>query len=330
MSTKRAPTHKGGERRKTRSQRPLRAIQALPPGGVTARAFLSFSLPRLRGRVREGARSPFGASPRLSPSSQAWLSPVPRFMAAPTDHSVRHPGSQLLADLRRGRPGEFPNRPHAVCETAPGHRSRSTFRIASGKRPWMSEMESSSSVHRLDSRNFGGEPHLFDLTRVFFRCLFDSRRGNCGIAAMIRVFPLTCGERRRFRSATAKSFDPNRHPESTTKRLSNDAPRCLGTDEQGHSFTASVAGAGGVRLRSRAALLFAPRRTQTLQSLQSERRRPAQSRHLAQSWMPAIQRPMNPIGCVFRPAASRLWYLALALILGLAQPREMASWRHSS
>ncbi len=48
---------------------------------------------------------------------------------------VRYPGSQLLADRRRGRPGEFPNRPNTVCETAPGHRARSTFRIASGKRP---------------------------------------------------------------------------------------------------------------------------------------------------------------------------------------------------
>ena len=33
---------------------------------------------------------------------------------------VRSPGSQLLADRRRGRPGGFPNRPRAVCETAPG------------------------------------------------------------------------------------------------------------------------------------------------------------------------------------------------------------------
>ena len=52
---------------------------------------------------------------------------------------MRYPGSQLLADLRRGRPGEFPNRPNTVCETAPGHRARSTFRIASGKRPSVSE-----------------------------------------------------------------------------------------------------------------------------------------------------------------------------------------------
>ena len=30
--------------------------------------------------------------------------------------------------------------------------------------------------------------HLLDPTRYFFRCLFDARRGNCGIVAMIRTF----------------------------------------------------------------------------------------------------------------------------------------------
>ena len=36
-------------------------------------------------------------------------------------HSVRHPGSQLLADRRRGRPGEFPNRPrNEVTSPIPG------------------------------------------------------------------------------------------------------------------------------------------------------------------------------------------------------------------
>jgi len=55
------------------------------------------------------------------------------------------PGSQLLADppipIRLGGgPGEFPNRPNAVCETAPRHRARSTFRIASGMCPSMSEL----------------------------------------------------------------------------------------------------------------------------------------------------------------------------------------------
>jgi len=85
-------------------------------------------------------RSPSGAPPRLSPkTSRPWLGPVPRFMEAPTGMTVRLPGSELLADRRRGRPGGFPNRPNAVCETARGRRSRSTFRIASGTCPWTSE-----------------------------------------------------------------------------------------------------------------------------------------------------------------------------------------------
>ena len=32
---------------------------------------------------------------------------------------MRYPGSQLLADLRRGRPGEFPNRLRAECMAPP-------------------------------------------------------------------------------------------------------------------------------------------------------------------------------------------------------------------
>ena len=37
----------------------------------------------------------------------------------------------------------------------------------------------------------------------FFRCLFDSRRGNCGIAAMIRISPLRYGEQGHFRITAA-------------------------------------------------------------------------------------------------------------------------------
>ncbi len=88
---------------------------------------------------------------------------------------IRSPGSQLLADRRRGRPGEFPNRPNAVCETAPGHRSRSTFRIASGMCPWTSEMDSFSSPRSANSRNSAGTRHPSDVTRIFFRFLFGGR-----------------------------------------------------------------------------------------------------------------------------------------------------------
>jgi hypothetical protein len=66
---------------------------------------------------------------------------------------IRAPGSQLLADRRRGRPGEFPNRPHAVCETPCRHRARSTLRIASGKRPSMSELKLFSSPRGVNSRD---------------------------------------------------------------------------------------------------------------------------------------------------------------------------------
>ena len=61
-------------------------------------------------------------------------------------HSVRHPGSQLLADLRRGRPGEFPNRPRMELRTP----SRAPLPLASIGRHRLtslrtSEMDSFSS-----------------------------------------------------------------------------------------------------------------------------------------------------------------------------------------
>jgi hypothetical protein len=51
-------------------------------------------------------------------------------------------------------------------------------------------MHSFSSLGGANSRNSGGRSHLFDLTRFFFRCLFDSQRGKYGIAAMIRIIPV--------------------------------------------------------------------------------------------------------------------------------------------
>ena len=73
----------------------------------------------------------------LAKASRLWLSPVPRFMAAPTDEtSVRHPGSQLLADLRRGRPGEFPNRPRTECMAPPAGTALAPSRgVPSAERP---------------------------------------------------------------------------------------------------------------------------------------------------------------------------------------------------
>ncbi len=93
---------------------------------------------------RSSRRAPLLADALASRRSTAVLA---RFLglaqSGPALHGsddMRYPGSQLLADLRRGRPGEFPNRPNTVCETAPGHRTRSTFRIASGMCPSMSEL----------------------------------------------------------------------------------------------------------------------------------------------------------------------------------------------
>jgi hypothetical protein len=51
-------------------------------------------------------------------------------------------------------------------------------------------MLSFSSAGGVDSRKSVGASHLFDVTRFFFRCLFDSRRGKYGIVAMIRIFPV--------------------------------------------------------------------------------------------------------------------------------------------
>jgi hypothetical protein len=92
---------------------------------------------------------------------------------------VRSPGSELLADRRRGRPGGFPNRPNAVCETARRHRTRSTFRIASGMCPWTSEIDSFSSSGRTRSRNSAGRIHPSDLMKVFSAVCLMLGRKDC-------------------------------------------------------------------------------------------------------------------------------------------------------
>jgi hypothetical protein len=87
------------------------------------------------------ARSPFGAPPRL------W----PRFLGLGFRLQARFPGTRQFAGVTRPRlsqsSGSTPragrntgghdarSRPGAVCETARGYRPRSTFRIASRKRP---------------------------------------------------------------------------------------------------------------------------------------------------------------------------------------------------
>jgi len=50
--------------------------------------------------------------------------------------SVRHPGSQLLADWRRGQPGEFPNRLRAECMAPPAGTALAPSRgVPSAERP---------------------------------------------------------------------------------------------------------------------------------------------------------------------------------------------------
>jgi hypothetical protein len=79
---------------------------------------------------------------------------------------VRYPGSQLLADLRRGRPGEFPNRPRMELR-AP---SRAPLPLASIGRHRLtslktSEMCSFSSPGGANPRNSARERYLLDPTK---------------------------------------------------------------------------------------------------------------------------------------------------------------------
>ena len=98
-------TKGGGGAPKGAYQRPLRAIAASPLGGFAARAPFG-------GRARlpalyRGSRQDFSLGSVRSRAS--WQ--------RQRIHSVRHPGSELLADRRRGRPGGFPNRPRMELRT---------------------------------------------------------------------------------------------------------------------------------------------------------------------------------------------------------------------
>ncbi len=79
--------------------------------------------------------------------------------------SVRHPGSQLLADRRRGRPGEFPNRPRmelrAPSRAPPPPASIGRHRLTPLS---TSRMGSFSSSHGAVSRNYGGVRQRIDST----------------------------------------------------------------------------------------------------------------------------------------------------------------------
>ena len=102
------------ERRKARTERPLRAIAALPLGGFVARAAFG-GRARLPALYRGSRQRPLGLR----------LSPVPRFMAAPTDvtPSATRAASSSQTGVGAGRAG-FRTAREWSYEPHPGHRSR--------------------------------------------------------------------------------------------------------------------------------------------------------------------------------------------------------------
>ncbi len=137
-------------------------------------------------------------------------------------NSVRHPGSQLLADRRRGRPGEFPNRPRMRL-LAP---SRAPLPLASIGRHRLTSLKTSrmisfSSPCSIRSRNSRDARHLSDATRIFFAVCLIRRRSNCGIAAMIRIFPLTYGEYGDF---WTNQFNTNHHAAGVQRSETHQVP----------------------------------------------------------------------------------------------------------
>ena len=120
---------------------PIGAIQpSSAPSGTAACPYL-FLLPRLRGRLGGGA-------PAFRRSIAALARPVATSIGSAPDPRFLRPGSfgryplspvsSLPSTSETGRSAGrsgTQSRPGAVCETARGHRTRSTFRIASRKRP---------------------------------------------------------------------------------------------------------------------------------------------------------------------------------------------------
>ncbi len=121
--------------------------------------------------------------------------------------SVRHPGSQLLADLRRGRPGEFPNRPRTRLR-AP---SRAPLPLASIGRHRLTSLGRAGRsllvrwVVWIQEISAGYAISLMRRDSFFVVCLIR-RRANCGIAAMIRTFQLRLGGYWHFLFVTASQL----------------------------------------------------------------------------------------------------------------------------
>jgi hypothetical protein len=129
------------------------------------------------------ARSPSGALPRFSPKVSR-----PFAQSGPALHGrgqlIRAPGSQLLADRpipenQVGRPGEFPNRPHAVCETAPGTALAPLFRShpesALGRARWVLLARHAARDQQIPP----AEAISLVRRQSFFALCSMCRRGNC-------------------------------------------------------------------------------------------------------------------------------------------------------
>ena len=98
------------ERRKARTERPLRAIAALPLGGFVARAAFG-GRARLPALYRGSRQRPLGLR----------LSPVPRFMAAPTDLLRPPPGQRAPRRPASGPAGRVSEPPaNGVTNPIPG------------------------------------------------------------------------------------------------------------------------------------------------------------------------------------------------------------------
>jgi hypothetical protein len=165
------------------------------------------------GRVRAQAKRRLCCAMRRAPSSDAlafrrstaalanglesrWLSPVPRFMVADNRSAPRAASSWQTGDVA-GR-ASFRTARGRGYEPHPGHRSRSINQPSPVDVPWPSEMVFFSSPRRPTSRNSIAASHPVDLTRVLFRCLFDSLRHKCGPCFDSNFFVTNVPRGRRF------------------------------------------------------------------------------------------------------------------------------------
>ena len=187
---------KEAERRKARSHRRTCKVRRAPcgarsPSGVPLRLSPGRQLvPKAQRQAtllgRSGAfgpvRPPQPGGGDLAPFHGRYprrktKQPVP--VPVSTSHAG-HCAGRLMPDAARVQRGR------TLCPRAPQPAPPAGV---TGRRPFK-QAGCTLLVRRggASSRNSGGALHLLDPTRYFFRCLFDSRRGNCGIAAMICSF----------------------------------------------------------------------------------------------------------------------------------------------